>query len=526
MFNEYPYTDYHELNTDWIIGKIKNVETAEANTKEYSETAVEAKDIAVQAKDIAVQAKNDAESARDDAQTAENNAAAIVADTNNQISVLQARVDNIIPDGTQTAGNTELLDIRVAYDGQTYDSAGNAVRGQISEILTGEPVKHYNMTFDEFKTLLPTFNNYDAAKITISDDVNSNGFISWLYKIDPFVYTIGEKLTLEIKVKVNSCDGDFQRVEFRLMYYDGTEKKARMDCYTDHVLYTDQDGNPVRYEIGEEFTIKIKSDITTINTFNKHVAIAQSNSSLTVNYDILSYEVYKTPESETVRVKYSDEANHALSADSISGHLQGKTWGAIGDSLTATYFDVYVSYVQDGIGIIPTNYGIGGTCVANIATADATPSFVDRVCGLNGQPGYTDSFDLWTVFGGTNDIIKNVPLGSIDDLTDSTFYGAYNLIIQHLLDLPNHPTVALITPYNMPQSSDKNYVEAVVALGEKYGLPVLNLFTLSGINDFTRSYYLRDGVHPTQAGADKLRPIILEWFQNLRISETTPAMPH
>ena len=120
MFNEYPYTDYHELNTDWIIGKIKNVETAEKNTKEYMDTAVEAKDIAVEAKDDAVEAKDDAIS--------------FLTGTKDQLDLLQARVDNIIPDGTQTAGNTELLDIRVGANSITYSSAGDAVRGQITDL--------------------------------------------------------------------------------------------------------------------------------------------------------------------------------------------------------------------------------------------------------------------------------------------------------------------------------------------------------------------------------------------------------
>ena len=131
MFNEYPYTDYHELNTDWIISKIKNVETAEANTKQYAEDADAAKVAAEDAKDIAVQAKDDAVEAKDDAVEAKDDAISFLADTKDQLNLLQARVDNIIPDGTQTAGNLELLDIRVGNNGSIYDSAGDAVRGQV-----------------------------------------------------------------------------------------------------------------------------------------------------------------------------------------------------------------------------------------------------------------------------------------------------------------------------------------------------------------------------------------------------------
>ena len=70
--------------------------------------------------------------------------------TQSQLDLLQSRVDNIIPDGTQTAGNTELLDIRVGWDGTTYTSAGDAVRGQVTQINDGIRKATGILAFDGF----------------------------------------------------------------------------------------------------------------------------------------------------------------------------------------------------------------------------------------------------------------------------------------------------------------------------------------------------------------------------------------
>lgn len=58
-----------------------------------------------------------------------------LASLENDLTTLTQRVDSFasLPEGS-TAGNAELLDIRVGADGITYDTAGNAVRRQIRKI--------------------------------------------------------------------------------------------------------------------------------------------------------------------------------------------------------------------------------------------------------------------------------------------------------------------------------------------------------------------------------------------------------
>lgn len=270
MFNEYPYTDYHELNTDWIIGKIKNVETAEANTKQYAEDADAAKVAAQDARDIAVAAKDTAVEAKDDAVEAKDDAVSFLTDTKDQLDLLQSRVDNIIPDGTQTAGNLELLDIRVGYDSTAYASAGDAVRGQISDLHTD--VNDINSVINDITEVITSSNVLNPATIIrgqrpwASDGqlhADATAFASDFIKVNP-----GDVIRWYRLINASSIYGPGSTVMWSFCEYSAADESTFISGIANVNTYTVTSGNYIR--IGNYLTF-IDNDLYDAITINQEV---------------------------------------------------------------------------------------------------------------------------------------------------------------------------------------------------------------------------------------------------------------
>ena len=93
------------------------------------------------------------------------------ASINARISTVEtsvnARIDNIIAHNNDTEGNTELVDIRVGADNQTYRSAGEAIRKQLSKIQGDKAIKLYNMAlYIDFNTRLITLKTIDTTVLS------------------------------------------------------------------------------------------------------------------------------------------------------------------------------------------------------------------------------------------------------------------------------------------------------------------------------------------------------------------------
>lgn len=152
MWHEYPYTDAHELNLDWFLARFKEyyehiteqdrkITTMEETVEQFTSFVTNYFDnLDVQQE---INNKLDAMAASGELQAmlqpyfdgfveAVNDQ---LTTQNHRIDALDGRMDTFthLTDGS-TAGDAELADIRVGYDGTVYPNAGDAVRGQVSDL--------------------------------------------------------------------------------------------------------------------------------------------------------------------------------------------------------------------------------------------------------------------------------------------------------------------------------------------------------------------------------------------------------
>ena len=106
-----------------------------------------------------------------------------------KVDVLSKRVDNIIADGTQTEGNTELIDIRSGVDGTEYETAGSAVRGQVSQLM---------------KELTDIGSMLDVVHTRNLYDKNSGNFAYGIGSVNLDVQTNAKNLAIILDVEPNT----------------------------------------------------------------------------------------------------------------------------------------------------------------------------------------------------------------------------------------------------------------------------------------------------------------------------------
>ena len=140
--------------------------------------------------------------------------------------------------------------------------------------------------------------------------------------------------------------------------------------------------------------------------------------------------------------------------------------------------------------------------------------------------------DVVVVFGGTNDYGHgDAPFGDMHDRTNDTFYGAMHLLCQALMRRYPRAEIVIMTPlHRLNEAAGINergvrncttledYVDAERRVAAYYGIPVLDTFRVSGLQpelSHLREMYMPDGLHPNDAGHERLADRLIGFLKAL-----------
>ena len=205
-------------------------------------------------------------------------------------------------------------------------------------------------------------------------------------------------------------------------------------------------------------------------------------------------------------------------------NIQNKKILFLGDSITEGYGpqdinNVYWKRLERGCGCTSVGFGISGTRIARQQKPSANPRedmyFRSRVASMD------EDADIVVVFGGTNDYGHgDAAIGSFDDRTDDTFYGALHNLYLDLMDKYPKAQLVVMTPLHRLNENKayndfgvrcvgclEDYVEIIREVAGYYGIPVLDLHRVSGMQPAVqtlRETYMPDGLHPNDAGHELL----------------------
>ena len=194
--------------------------------------------------------------------------------------------------------------------------------------------------------------------------------------------------------------------------------------------------------------------------------------------------------------------------------LEGLSWNVVGDSITEQ--GRYITPIESALGLTATNCGLSSSTMAINNSYLTNLSVVERVAGLNGNPGYADA-DIWTIFAGVNDWLYTTPIGTLNDSDLSTFHGAIKAIIEDLVARPNAPIIVFMTPLQSNRNGANGsgvfmseYRAAIIENCEYYSIPYIDLYTIGGLNPLTLAQFAPDGVHPNELGTARFYPRIVD----------------
>lgn len=187
----------------------------------------------------------------------------------------------------------------------------------------------------------------------------------------------------------------------------------------------------------------------------------------------------------------------------------------------------YQHYIREYFDCVVDNRGQSGWDMTQILST------------VTGYGNYANT-DFVTLTSGANDARKGIPVGTIAEIgaafNTATYMGAMQAAIEHIIVTNPNIKIYLIAPINgwFNESGTSNvpgpwkgemyisrdYIDAMLAIGRLYAIPVCNWYDNSFINKKNWRTYIGDRIeipyylHPTQAGYKLMGQLISRFLEN------------
>jgi len=197
----------------------------------------------------------------------------------------------------------------------------------------------------------------------------------------------------------------------------------------------------------------------------------------------------------------------------VKSIYNGQIWTELSDSFGE--LNIIQPALEQRLGVSIITNAVSGSCIAN-GFDDAQVDGIHRLSFIERLPGaIKDPSRYILLVTGGNDWNYNVPLGNPADTIKTSYYGALNYIaIQTVKSNKKGIWVTMIQRNTVKYggnvlgsinySDQKQYADAMIEVGEKHGIKVINAFANSGITYSNSSTYTSDGAHPVTAAGKAL----------------------
>ena len=292
------------------------------------------------------------------------------------------------------------------------------------------------------------------------------------------------------------------------MYYDTYQKPTSNNTYS-YFKVPITEGVEYNTNNRARFIVLVNSNnIKQSNSYTGEVfepttftALVNGYAYITVyNTDLETFALYESGKSENLIKfgKYKLNENILVTKENIdssinttpSNVLTTKKWISCGDSFTAGGYatsdgiDETTYKYQEGIykgkqitypyiiglrnNMTIINEAVSGSTMANNSKASAGSFSISRYKNI--VTNHPD-VDYITLYFGINDDNYSSELGTINDEVNTTFYGAWNIVLEYLITNLPYTKIGII----VTNGSNPKYTNATREIAKKWGIPMLDL---------------------------------------------------